>query len=90
MVMGVMEARPQWTVPATMEKENKNGDTAFNIENLCAPVIHPSTGKMITKYAELANDTEMMEIWTTAFGKEWGRSVQGKKRQGPKEPTAYM
>ena len=47
--MGVMEARPQWTIPATMEKESKNGDTAFNIEHFCAPVIHPSTGKVITK-----------------------------------------
>ena len=70
--MGVMEARPNWTIPATMEKESKSGGTAFNIEHFCAPVIHPSTGKMITKYAELAKDPEMMEIWTTDFGKEWG------------------
>ena len=65
-------------------KESKNGNTAFNIEHFCAPVIHPSTGKMITKYAELANDPEMREIWTTAFGKEWGGLTQGDKKTGSK------
>ena len=55
---------------------------AFNIDHFCAPVIHPSTGKMITKWTELANDPEMTEILSTAFGKEWGVLAQGDNKTG--------
>lgn len=80
--LGVMETRPDWTVPKAMESKSKNGDMAFNIEHFCAPVIHPSTGKMITKWTELANDPEMTEILSTALGKEWGVLAQGNNKTG--------
>ena len=65
---GVMEARPDWAVPTSMETDSK--DIHFNVEHFYAPVIHPTTENLITKYTELAKDEEMREVWTTAFGKE--------------------
>jgi len=58
-------------------EEDASKHVHFNVEHFCAPVIHPSTGKMITKYAELVRDAEMREVWTTAFGKEWDSFAQG-------------
>ena len=80
MAFGVMEARPEWTVPNSMKLDSKN--IHFNGEHFCAPVIHPTTGKLITKYTELAKDEEMQEVWTTAFGKEWGSLAQGDNKTG--------
>ena len=37
-------------------------------------VIHPTTGKVITQYKELSNDIELRDVWTTAFGKEFGNT----------------
>jgi hypothetical protein len=82
--MGVMEARPAHTIPRTMETKHSNTAPHFNIEHLGAPIIHQSTGKMIMKYAELAKNAELREIWTTAFGKELGGLVQGDKKTGSK------
>jgi hypothetical protein len=52
------------------------------VEHFCAPVIHLRTGKLITKYTELAKDDEMRDVWTTAFGKEWGALAQGDNKTG--------
>ena len=79
--MGVTEARPAYTVPTKMETAN-NATPHFNIEHFCSPVIHPTTGKLITKYSELASDPKMREIWTTSFGKEWGGLAQGDDKTG--------
>ena len=54
----------------------------LNVEHFCAPVIHPITEKLITKYTELARDEEMRELWTTVFGKEWGSIAQGDNKMG--------
>ena len=56
----------------------------IDLEHFCAPVIHPTTGKIISKYKELANDPEMCEVWMTAFGKEFGGLAQGDNRTGEK------
>ena len=77
---GVMESRPNWTIPTSMETDSK--DIHFNVEHFCAPVIHPTTGKLITKYNELAKDDEMSDVWTTAFGKEWLALAQGDNKTG--------
>ena len=63
-----------------MESDSK--DIHFNVEHFCAPVIHSTTGKLITKYTELAKDEEMREVWTTTFGKEWGSLAQGDNKTG--------
>lgn len=44
---------------------------------MAAPVIHPTTGETIGDYKKLANDQELREIWTRAFGKEIGDLAQG-------------
>ena len=56
----------------------------LNPEHYCAPVIHPTTGEIITKYSKLANDPETIEVWTTLFGKEFGSLAQGENRTGAK------
>ena len=56
----------------------------IDLEHFCAPVIHPTTGKIISKYKELANDPEMCEVWMTAFGKEFGGLAQGDNKTGEK------
>ena len=53
-----------------------------DIQHFCAPVIHPSTGEIITSYKKLSKDPELREVWETAFGKEWGCLCQGDKRTG--------
>ena len=39
-------------------------------------VIEPITGKFIAKCKKLAKEPETREVWTTAFGKEWGNLEQ--------------
>jgi hypothetical protein len=51
--------------------------TDVDLEHLCAPVIHPDTGELITKYQKLQRDPVLKETWTTAFGKEFGSLAQG-------------
>jgi hypothetical protein len=53
-----------------------------NIEHLCAPVVHPTTGETITSYNKLAKDEEMRETWTAGFGKDFGNLAQGDNKNG--------
>ena len=48
----------------------------LNLEHYCAPLMHPTAGEIIIKYSKLANDPETIEVWTTAFGKEFGSLSQ--------------
>jgi hypothetical protein len=68
------------SIPTTDGNRNANYDT--NIEHFCAPVIHPITGKTISKYKTLAVDPVMNETWTTALGKEFGIIAQGDNKTG--------
>eukprot|EP00978_Attheya_sp_CCMP212_P012262 scaffold30472_cov37-Attheya_sp.AAC.1 len=52
------------------------------LEHFCAPVIHPTSGDIITSYKKLARDPELKEVWQTAFGKEWGGLAQGDNKTG--------
>ena len=40
-----------------------------NLQHFCAPVIHPTTGKIITSYKELISDPQLRDVWETGFGK---------------------
>jgi hypothetical protein len=51
----------------------------LDIEHFASPVIHPITGATITKYQKLVKDPILREIWTKAFGKEFGNLAQGDK-----------
>eukprot|EP00804_Cyclotella_cryptica_P025030 CCRYP_015953-RB/>CCRYP_015953-RB protein AED:0.31 eAED:0.30 QI:0/0/0/1/0/0.33/3/0/681 len=53
-----------------------------DIEHFCNGVQHPFTGETITKYKKLINIPQMREIWTTAFGKEFGNLAQGDNKTG--------
>ena len=58
--------------------------------HFCAPVIHPSTGEVITQYKKLAKDPTLRDVWTTAFGKEFGNLAQGDARTGTKGTDAIF
>ena len=62
----VMTHRPSAFTPGNM-KHPLSDD--FNLKHYCAPVIHPNTGQIITKYSRLTNEPETREVWTTEFGK---------------------
>ena len=53
-----------------------------NLQHFCAPVIHPTTGEIITSYKRLFNNPKLRNVWETSFGKEWGGLAQGDKRTG--------
>ena len=53
-----------------------------NLQHFCAPVIHPTTGDIITSYKKLINDQTLRDVRETGFGKEWGGLTQGDKRTG--------
>ena len=56
----------------------------IDIEHFCNGVQHPVTGETITKYKKLINIPQMREVWTTAFGKEFGNLAQGDDKTGEK------
>jgi hypothetical protein len=60
----------------------KDNTTAANSEHLAMPMIHPTTGKTITSYKKLMNNPATMEIWQTAFGKDFGGMAQGDNKTG--------
>eukprot|EP00804_Cyclotella_cryptica_P000699 CCRYP_000983-RA/>CCRYP_000983-RA protein AED:0.36 eAED:0.37 QI:0/0/0/1/1/1/5/0/509 len=55
-----------------------------DIEHMCAGVVHPTTGETITSYKKLIACPLLRDVWTTAFGKEFGNLAQGDKK------TEYM
>ena len=55
-----------------------------NLQHFCAPVIHPTTGEIITSYKRLVNDPKFRNVWETGFGKEWGGLAHSDKRTGAK------
>ena len=61
-----------------------------NLQHFCAPVIHPTTGELITSYKRLENDPELKEVWEKCIGKEWGSLAQGDKRTGSIGTDTFM
>ena len=50
---------------------------------MCAGT-HPITGEAITKYKKQISIPEFTDVWTTAFGKEFGNRAQGDNKTGEK------
>ena len=48
-----------------------------NYSHFVAPMIHPTTGKIISSYERLMHDPATAEVWQTAFGKDFGGMAQG-------------
>ncbi len=55
-----------------------------NLEHLAMPMTHPITGETITSYKKLMHNPATMEIWQTAFGKDFGGMAQGDNKTGQK------
>ena len=73
---------PRYFITSIPSNMIRNYDV--NNEHLCNGVVHPDTGKTITQYNKLNKKPTMMKIWTTAFGKKYGRMSQGDKKNGTK------
>jgi hypothetical protein len=63
---------PKWRPPTAIP----------HLEHFANPVVHPTSGKTISKYEDLANDPLLQETWKTAFGKELGALAQGDNKTG--------
>eukprot|EP00804_Cyclotella_cryptica_P012930 CCRYP_002289-RA/>CCRYP_002289-RA protein AED:0.24 eAED:0.24 QI:0/0/0/1/0.5/0.33/3/0/1110 len=51
-----------------------------DIDHMCAGVVHPTTGETITSYKKLIACPLLRDVWTTAFGKEFGNLAQGDRK----------
>eukprot|EP00804_Cyclotella_cryptica_P024678 CCRYP_001679-RA/>CCRYP_001679-RA protein AED:0.42 eAED:0.42 QI:0/-1/0/1/-1/1/1/0/148 len=49
---------------------------------MCAGIVHTTTGETITSYKKLTACPLLQEVWTTAFGKEFGNLSQGDNKTG--------
>jgi hypothetical protein len=56
----------------------------INYTYLAAPMIHPTTGEIISSYKRLMHDPATAEVWQTAFGKDFGGMAQGDLKTGQK------
>jgi hypothetical protein len=72
---------PIYTPENLRPKENA---TDANLEYLAMPMIHPTTGETITSYKKMMHDPATIEIWQTAFGKDFGGMAQGDNKMGQK------
>jgi hypothetical protein len=61
-----------------------------DFEHYAMPMIHPVTGKIISRYKRLMNDPATAEIWMTAFGKDFGGMSQGDNKTGQKGTIAMF
>eukprot|EP00804_Cyclotella_cryptica_P023697 CCRYP_019320-RA/>CCRYP_019320-RA protein AED:0.37 eAED:0.35 QI:0/0/0/1/1/1/6/0/1607 len=79
---------PQHTwVPNSFISSSPLEDTSpydVDVEHFCAGVQHPVTKETITNYKTLIKLPGMHDIWTTAFGKEFGNLAQGDLKTGEK------
>ncbi len=48
------------------------------------PMVHPTTGKTISSYKRLMHDPDTLEVWQTAFGKDFRGMAQGDNKTGQK------
>jgi hypothetical protein len=55
-----------------------------NYAHFALPMVHPATGETITSYKLLMHDPATVEVWQTAFGKNFGSMAQGDKKTGKK------
>jgi hypothetical protein len=56
----------------------------FQFSTVAMPMVHPTTGEIISSYKWLLHNPATSETWQTAFGKDFGGMVQGDNRTGQK------
>jgi hypothetical protein len=69
---------PRKLVPATYNT------CSTNYAHFAAPMIHPTTGKIISSYKHLMNDPATTKVWQTALGKDFGGMAQEDLKTGQK------
>ncbi len=69
---------PLKLVPATYDT------CSINYAHFAAPMIHPTTGAIISSYKRLMNDPATAEVWQMAIGKDFGGMGQGDLKTGQK------
>jgi hypothetical protein len=62
----------------------KHAKMWVNIEHYANPMVHPVTGRTISRYKKLMHDLATAEVWQTAFGKDFGGMAQGCNKTGQK------
>jgi len=55
-------------------------------EHYAMPMVHPVTGETILSYKKLMKDPVTVEMWQTAFGKDFGGMRQGDDKTGVMTP----
>jgi hypothetical protein len=61
-----------------------------NYEHYAMPMIHPTTGELISSYKRLMNNPNTAEVWMTAFGKDFSGMSQGDNKKGQKGTNAMF
>ncbi len=59
-------------------------------KHFACPMVHPTTGKMVSSYKQLMHNPAMAEIWQMAFGKDFGGMAQGDNKMGQKGTNAMF
>ena len=55
-----------------------------NYAHFASPMVHPTTGETITSYKRLMHYPATVEVWQTAFGKDFGGMAQGDEKTSQK------
>jgi hypothetical protein len=55
-----------------------------NYAHFALPMVHPTTGETINSYKCSMHDQATVEVWQTAFGKDFGGMAQGNNKTGQK------
>jgi len=61
-----------------------------NYAHVAAPMIHPTTGEIISRSKHLMHDPATTEVWQTAFGKDFGGMAQGDLKTGQKGTSSVF
>ena len=77
----------EYFIPQSMRRDEHIINMAIKMEHFCAPVVHPISMETFSKYKTLAIDPVKKEIWTTAWGKEWGNLAQCDEKNTHQEQT---
>ena len=64
--------------------------SCLNLEQVAMPMIHPTTGEVISSYKKLMHDPATKDIWQRAFGKDFGGMAQGCNETGQKGTNAIF
>jgi hypothetical protein len=56
--------------------------SCLDLQQIAMPMVHPTTGKTISSYKCLMHDPDTLEVWQTAFGKDFGGIAQGDNKTG--------